>query len=549
MRHFLGLIPVILAATNMVSPVVWGAERWALLIGVDKCKAIGELKVCAADAVAIKDLLEGAGYHYSLLVDSVPEMSEWPTLGNVRREVERLASVAEAADTILLFFSGHGVLINGESCLVPSDGDTATAIPVSWVTAQLDRSKARGKMLILDACHAGAAKGVTGIAPDLKRSDKLIMLMSCDKNQVSWPDEDSGHSVFTSALIDGLTGQAVGPTGKVTANSLAEYAKMRVKKWTFTQHKPLQTPLLCGNGGDGVALLDGVGSTIPKKQPVTEQSPVVPEKKWPQEKQVKSDTQDTQEPAVPVRKSGTVRVPSGFKAAPGTVAEPYTGTGWPKEITHTATGMSFVFIPVGKFMMGTEDGVADQKPVHQVRLTNPFYLGKCEVTQGQWESVTGLNPSKMTTRDRSLPVESVSWNECQAFCKKLGDGFRLPTEAEWEYACRTGTGGPGVSVLSEVGWNMENCEGTTHPVGTKKANAWGLCDMYGNVWEWCQDWYGDYEPESVVNPQGLVSGRGRVFRGGGLNADDSYCRAVTRFGGVPSESFFFIGLRLVKEIP
>lgn len=191
-----------------------------------------------------------------------------------------------------------------------------------------------------------------------------------------------------------------------------------------------------------------------------------------------------------------------------------------------------VSIPAGEFQMGSENGDGDEKPVHRVVLTEPFWMGQYEVTQAQWESVMRNNPSYF--RGRDLPVESVSWDECQEFIRKLnanGDGYfyRLPTEAEWEYACRAGTTGEYAGNLDEMAWYKKNSGGQTHPVGQKKPNAWGLYDMHANVWEWCQDLYGTYPIISVTNPTGNPEGSYRVFRGGSwYYRRTGYCGSALR---------------------
>jgi formylglycine-generating enzyme required for sulfatase activity len=190
-------------------------------------------------------------------------------------------------------------------------------------------------------------------------------------------------------------------------------------------------------------------------------------------------------------------------------------------------GMKFVLIPAGEFTMGSpenEQGRDSNEPQHKVKITKPFYMQTTEVTQAQWKAVMGNNPSYFKGND--LPVETVSWDDAQEFIKKLsakeGVKYRLPTEAEWEYACRAGSTtkfyfGEDESKLDEYAWYHNNSDGKTHPVGQKKPNAWGLYDMHGNVWEWCQDWYGaDYYKNSPAeDPQGPASAESRVLRGGG----------------------------------
>ncbi len=189
-----------------------------------------------------------------------------------------------------------------------------------------------------------------------------------------------------------------------------------------------------------------------------------------------------------------------------------------------------------------------EKPAHAVTLSKPFYMGRYEVTQEQYSQVMGTNPSFF--KGRSLPVVTVSWEEAVAFCKKMGDGIGLPSEAEWEYACRAGTttlfySGDADSALDDVGWHGNNSLETTHVVGRKTANAWGLYDMHGNVWEWCQDWYGELGAESVTDPQGLGSGKHRVLRGGSWYHLAQYCRSANRSYDTPGNHDDSFGFRVV----
>jgi len=203
----------------------------------------------------------------------------------------------------------------------------------------------------------------------------------------------------------------------------------------------------------------------------------------------------------------------------------------------TFAGIDFVYCPAGTFMMGRypgeQDSNSDEDPQHEVTLTQGFWMSKYEVTQAQWRAVTGASPSYFSGDNR--PVEQVSWNDIAAsggFIEKLnasnpGLGFRLPTEAEWEYACRAGTTGDYAGSLDEMGWYDENSGKQTHPVGQKKPNAWGLYDMHGNVCEWCWDWYGENLPGGI-DPVGPASGSYRVYRGGGWGNYAFFCRAAYR---------------------
>ncbi|MCK4340627.1 MAG: SUMF1/EgtB/PvdO family nonheme iron enzyme [Phycisphaerae bacterium] len=218
--------------------------------------------------------------------------------------------------------------------------------------------------------------------------------------------------------------------------------------------------------------------------------------------------------------------------------------------------MEFILIPAGEFVMG-QGFKAGQ---HKVTISKPFYMSKHEVTQAQWEAVMNDNPSKWKGPD--LPVEQVSWNACRDFCKKLsqslGRTFRLPTEAEWEYACHAGTttdfsfGGSdpkeNVKLADEYAWYFNNSDGKTHPVGSKKPNPWGLHEMHGNVSEWCQDWYAAYSPEPQVDPTGPTSGKDRALRGGSIDWELSSSVCTTRGYTWPSNRQSSFGCRLVLDL-
>ena len=224
-------------------------------------------------------------------------------------------------------------------------------------------------------------------------------------------------------------------------------------------------------------------------------------------------------------------------------------------------GISFEMVRVeaGTFAMGATPEMKDpfnwEKPVHQVTQTNDYYIGKYEVTQALWQAVMGNNPSDF--KGDNLPVENVSWNDCQEFLSKLnsitGKTFRLPTEAEWEYAARGGKKRRGYqysgsSNLSDVAWywvNSVNSDSKTHAVGSKQANELGIYDMSGNVLEWCQDWYGFYSSSSQLNPTGATSGSYRVSRGGSWNNGARLCRSSYRDCNSPDYRDDYLGFRLV----
>jgi formylglycine-generating enzyme required for sulfatase activity len=258
----------------------------------------------------------------------------------------------------------------------------------------------------------------------------------------------------------------------------------------------------------------------------------------------------------------------------------------------TVNGVSFkmVRIPAGEFMMGSSlspeeverryGGKAEwykgEHPQHRVRISRAFWMGQTEVTQGLWKAVMGSNPSHFSNCGDDCPVEKVSWDDCQDFIRKLngmvsGGNFRLPTEAEWEYACRAGTTGLYAGDLDAMGWYGNNSGNKpidalaiwnelkdwgkygqrildngcrTHSVATRQPNAWGLYDMHGNVWEWCQDWYSDYPSGSVTDSTGPSSGSFRVLRGGCWDVIAGRCRSALRYGSVPGSRRYALAFRL-----
>ena len=248
----------------------------------------------------------------------------------------------------------------------------------------------------------------------------------------------------------------------------------------------------------------------------------------------------------------------------------------PKVLTNSID-MKLVLIPKGKFMMGSppdEKGSEDNERRHEVTISRDYHLGMHEVTQAQYKKIMGKNPSKFqgdavaerhpeTNRvvkevdSANHPVEEVSWEDAVEFCqrlsalpeeKKAGRVYRLPTEAEWEYACRAGSQtaysfGSDEKSLVNFGWYDSNSKGMTHAVGLKKANAWGLYDMHGNVFEWCADWYGEFPKGSATDPRGPEDGSNRVARGGSWDLGAVLCRSALRGYG-PSLRRNYLGFRV-----
>jgi formylglycine-generating enzyme required for sulfatase activity len=258
-------------------------------------------------------------------------------------------------------------------------------------------------------------------------------------------------------------------------------------------------------------------------------------------------------------KTGKGYVEVGGKAATKAVKEKKSAKA--KELDADILGkgikVEMVLIPAGKFKMGSptkEECRNDDEIQHEVTLTKSFYIGKYAVTQEQWKAVMGDNPSD--TKGAKVPVTDVSWGDCQKFIKKLNTntdgGYRLPTEAEWEYACRSGT-----TTAYSIGKEISSCDANygedsdiEYPVevGNYNPNAFGLYDMHGNVWEWCEDWYGKYSAKAVTDPIGPSKGEGRVCRGGPFFSYGQCARSSTRNKEAPIDCFSLIGFRLARTI-
>ena len=222
--------------------------------------------------------------------------------------------------------------------------------------------------------------------------------------------------------------------------------------------------------------------------------------------------------------------------------------------------LELLWVEPGAFLMGSPPDEPDRNkaegPQVSVTLTRGFWLGRTEVTQAQYEAVMGMNPSTFAAAGKDAPVERVSWSDAMVFCRKLtareraagrlpeGHAFTLPTEAQWEYACRAGTTGSYPGEPDAMAWTVENSGGTTHPVATKRPNAWGFHDMSGNVLEWCLDWYDAYPRGSATDPHGPRRGHYRIARGGSWRVGASVGRSAARAGGSEGRLDYTMGFRV-----
>lgn len=528
-------------------------ERWAVLIGISRYDSLDDLKYSAADARALKAVLERGGYapdRIRLLVSGARRPDDLPTAKNVRAAVEHAAKTAGPDATVLVFFSGHGITRDGTPRLIPMHGGVGEGIPLAWIKAQLDFSKAGRKLLILDARHEGAPPEVNGIAPDSEPTEGMVMLFSCDRDQVSQRDRRHGHSVFAFYLLQALEGKAAAADGKVTVPQIFAYVERRVSRATSRYRRgPFQTPVLLGGNSADFAVIDAPGPGKSRRKAGTARGSAHKPKRSGAassgDKKRKTDARTQPKDWTKRKKCIKVYTPAGERERTLTV---YTNS----------IGMDLVRIPAGEFVMGSHEGEeghqARESPPHRVCIEHPFLMSAHEVTQRQYKKIMGHNPSKSKGDDR--PVHNVSWNDARRFCRKLskreGATYRLPTEAEWECACRYGSGMP-------FYWGTERDEaarqcvsrGRRNPssVGRKRPNGFGLYDMSGNVAEWCRSLLRGYPYRDDDGREDVDARGARVVRGGSCASHWNRLRAAARSSRSPRLSDQYTGFRVVAEIP
>jgi formylglycine-generating enzyme required for sulfatase activity len=495
---------------------------------------------------------------YALVIGVSDYVAGWPKLPGVKKDIEEVARALErhgfqvtkvenpdsaqldkafksfidlygigVENRLLFYFAGHGHTIKqsyGEEMgyIVPVDAPSPTRDAAGFMSKAMDmqqmelyarRIQSKHALFLFDSCFSGALFAISRAVPDsigYKTARPVRQFITSGSADEQVPDQ----SIFRRQFIEAIEGEADGNRdGYVTGTELGEFLQDKVVNYSRNAQHPqygkIRNPNL--DKGDFVFAL-------PKK-----------------------------------------------------VTQPKSGA-----VVRTRSGIELVYVPPGEFMMGSENGSADEKPVHRVTIREGFYMGKYEVTQTQWQAVMGSNPSHF--KGDNLPVETVSWDDAQAFIHKLNtinDGFsyRLPSEAEWEYACRAGTTGDYAGDLEAMAWYGNNSGpqrldaveiwladsnnyfkrltdngNQTHPVGQKQVNRFGLYDMHGNVWEWCQDWYHDSYAGGPTDGSAWLNGgeqKYRVLRGGSWASGAYFQRSAVHGWDVPGDRTFYIGFRVV----
>jgi sulfatase modifying factor 1 len=477
-------------------------NKTALLIANGQYSNFSRLTTPVNEARQLKASLERLDFKVTLITDASRE-NMLDGLIDFERDVKTRGGIA------LFHYGGHAVQVDGKNYLIPADADipderrvSTRAVDAEEVMATLEASGSDTNIVILDSCRnnplpGGGRSASRGLAISGRKPPNSIIVYSAESGTTAQ------DGVFTPALLSFLEEPGLSFTDIL----------QKTRKKVYEMTNGTQTP----------------GSYDQLFQPIYLSSgPIV-----------------HQNPTIISNNSKTVQ-----------------------------NNGNMIFVQGGTFSMGSTSGGSDEKPVHSVTVSS-FYMDKHEVTQGEYQALMGNNPSDTAKGiGNNYPVNKVNWNEaieyCNALSRKEGltpvysgsgesismninaNGYRLPTEAEWEFAARGGNASrdytySGGNTVGAVGWIRDNSGNKNHPVGGKQANELGLYDMSGNVWEWCWDWYGDYTSGSQSDPVGMSSGADRVLRGGGWYRSSSNGRSANRDYDNPSRRYNTLGFRVVRR--
>ncbi len=523
-----------------------GAERVALVIGNGAYQNAKRLANPTRDAAAVAKLLRGAGFEVVSVEDGgVDAMYEG---------LERFKRVAAGAKVGLFYYAGHGMEVDGKNYLLPVDAVLDTSAQLRSQTISLDAvltdmkaARLPAKMVVLDCCRdnpltrswmatRSSTSGGLIALPDAAVPEATMIMYASAPGQVAL-DGTGGNSPFTTALVRHLAQPGVSAFDAFLGVS-DEVARTTGER---------QVPWIKFDGAGRTfrlfTLSDGAVTPVSNSRP-----------------EVMATT-----PGATPSPAATPGAPASPADMPARPRNPLEGQR-AGEIRNFG-GTEMVWCPPGEFMMGSSADEVDRdddEQEHRVVLTQGFWLARKECTQGQYREITGASPSNFSGSD-NLPVEKVSWNDAVAYCEKWGKqlglppGWKatLPTEAQWEYACRAGTVTP-FSFGSSLNSKLANFDGDysqsrgadspylrkTSAVGSYPANPWGLYDMHGNVCEWTLDWFDDYPSWSVKDPVGPDSGERKVFRGGSWYISARYCRSANRSKNTPDFILYNIGFRV-----
>lgn len=555
-----------MAVAGVVHPAAAG-ENYAFLVAVSDYdeKELRPLKFTRNDILDFHAALVESGFkpeHIVLMHDDFKQLVAYydaldrrlkpqdylPEAAKIRQELELLLGRLRSDDSVVVAFTGHGVQFQSDrqSYFCPSDArldQPESLIAFDAIYRQLKECRASRRLLLVDACQndpqSEIAKSRSTVdlesitrPQSLPVPEGIIALFSCRAGQKSFEHPSLGHGIFFHHLLEGWRGSGdLNGDGRISYQELASYTEKQTSDYAALTLKALQTPQLKAEFSGEWVLRDLKSLLV---------------------------------------------APFDINAARSAQAN------WAKQLRRSpvernSIGLELVLVPPGEYRQGSTPEetagvlrrwpdtvapwVSNEGPQHRVRITRPLYFGKTEVTKAQWRAV--MNTTPWTDKGGAdTPANAMTWHDAQEFCRRLSERearrYRLPTESEWEYACRAGTGsrysfGDDPARLAEYAWFQGNSAigGTpgVHPVAQKKPNAFGLFDMHGNVWEWCAE-YADhsfYHRSTTDDPPGPSTGTIRSARGAGWGHLPQYMRSASRSGFAPGSKFGDLGFRVVAE--
>ena len=556
------------------------ARKYALLVGVDDYITVPKLKCCVNDMKTLENALMKIGFagnDIRILVTGSNNFEDLPTKKNIEIAISDIVKKATLSDVVFIALSGHGAQEGKNVYFCPPDVDVKNLEETSVSITKLmnilaTKCNAKFKWIVVDACRNDPNKGSKGIGGKGLQvipspPEGIALFQSCAKGEESWEDRDSGNGYFTKNFAAALSGKAdANHDGKLTLMEVYTWTTAHTKEQVKNSHNKIQRPYFSGTVTDFTLAED---INVNKAQDlVKEARKAMDDKNYALAIKTFDEAIALCPNIISIRRerdyahkmmellqnspSSSNKLPSGsLKAGDRGV------------LRIKGVEFTFRYCPPGTFTMGSPDSEnkrSSDETQHPVTLTKGFWIMETEVTQKQWMAIMGENPSYF--KGENLPVEQVSWKECQDFCIKccslIGMSVQLPTEAQWEYACRAGSS-TAYFWGNALNGDKANCAGTcpygtttkgkylntTMKVGSYSPNDWGIYDMHGNVREWCADWYEVYPNGKVTNQVGPPIGSYRVYRGGSWKDCAQYCRSAYRYSKKENYKYYTLGFRCV----
>jgi len=504
------------------------ARKQALIIGNSRYIR-GPLKNPANDAVTMEAALKKLGFE----VRTVRDLDQQ----HMESAIDEFTAGLSSGSLGLFYFSGHGVQVNSVNYLLPVDFTASSeadvkykAYPATRVQEKMEESGARLRVMVLDACRNNPFKfkrdAAGGLAQMPVNAEGTLIAFATGDNNTADDNAAEGNGLYTKYLVPAL----------LTPGLQLREAFQKAKEDVYRASRKEQNPSIYENVvGEYYLVAPPTGTANVKPADAAAET-------W-------ALIRDSRNPEV-FEDFATAYPGSDFTPGARVRAKQLRGEmAVNVEVPHGKTkvnpkdGLTYVWIEPGTFMMGCSQGDSecdDEATAHRVTLSKGYWMGQTDVTQEAYQQVTGKNPSGF--KGAKLPVEQVSWTDSQNYCHAVG--MRLPTEAEWEYAARAGNPASRYGDIDSIAWYNKNSGHTTHEVGKKQPNDWGLYDMLGNVWQWTADWYTDkYSGNYETDPKGPASGQFRALRGGSWDVYPAVVRVSVRPGLEPGVHVSNIGVR------